>query len=80
MNKSTRAIEGHAAQVLFVTSELHPLIKTGGLADVSAALPAALGALGVDCRVLMPAYPGLVDAIGADVCLDGLAPFEWGPR
>ncbi len=33
------------------------MAKTGGLADVSAALPAALGELGVDIRVLMPAYP-----------------------
>jgi len=28
--------------VLFITSEAHPLIKTGGLGDISAALPAAL--------------------------------------
>ena len=43
-------------RVLFVTSECAPLSKTGGLADVSAALPAALSALGVDARVLVPAY------------------------
>ena len=34
-----------------------PLIKTGGLADVSGALPAALRAIGVDVQVLLPAYP-----------------------
>jgi starch synthase len=43
-------------RVLFVTSECVPWSKTGGLADVSAALPAALRALGLDARVLTPAY------------------------
>ncbi len=43
-------------KILFVTSEAHPLIKTGGLADVSGALPAALQALGEDVRLLIPGY------------------------
>ena len=43
-------------RVLFVTSEIHPLIKTGGLADVSASLPVALRELDVDVRVLIPGY------------------------
>jgi len=43
-------------KVLFATSEVAPLIKTGGLADVSGALPAALRAIGVDVRVLVPGY------------------------
>ena len=43
-------------RILFVTSECTPLSKTGGLADVSAALPAALRTLGADVRVLVPAY------------------------
>ena len=42
--------------VLFVAPECAPLTKTGGLGDVSAALPAALRELGVDSRVLMPGY------------------------
>ena len=42
--------------VLFATSEARPLIKTGGLADVSGALPGALRSLGVDCRLLLPGY------------------------
>jgi starch synthase len=50
-------------KVLFATSEAAPLIKTGGLADVSAALPAALNALGVDVRVVLPGYPQVMDAL-----------------
>ncbi|MDR2195286.1 MAG: glycogen synthase GlgA, partial [Gallionellaceae bacterium] len=44
-------------RILFATSEIAPLVKTGGLADVSAALPAALRRIGADVRVLLPAYP-----------------------
>jgi starch synthase len=46
-------------KILFATSELAPWVKTGGLGDVSGALPAALRALGHDVRVLIPAYPAL---------------------
>jgi starch synthase len=46
-------------KVLFVTPECYPLVKTGGLADVAGALPLALGPLGVDAEVLVPAYPGV---------------------
>ena len=43
-------------KVLFATSEAAPLIKTGGLGDVSGALPSALRDIGVDVRVLLPGY------------------------
>ncbi|PMC26545.1 glycogen synthase GlgA, partial [Klebsiella aerogenes] len=53
-------------QVLHVCSEMFPLLKTGGLADVIGALPAAQIADGVDTRVLLPGYPdirrGITDA------------------
>lgn len=50
-------------RVLFVTSEVAPIIKTGGLADVSAALPAALHAMGVDIRVMLPGYPQVLKSL-----------------
>ena len=50
-------------RVLFVTPECAPLTKTGGLGDVSAALPAALRAQGVDVRTLLPAYREVLAAV-----------------
>lgn len=46
-------------QVLSVASEVFPLIKTGGLADVTGALPQALKQHGISVRTLLPAYPGV---------------------
>jgi len=48
-------------RVLFVSSEIYPLVKTGGLADVSAALPKVLTALGVEIQLLLPGYPKAID-------------------
>ena len=45
--------------ILHVAAEVHPLIKTGGLADVVGALPAAQRALGHEVAVLMPGYPAV---------------------
>ena len=45
--------------ITFVTTELAPFVKVGGLADVSAALPKALRALGHTVTVVMPRYPAL---------------------
>jgi starch synthase len=55
-------------KVLYVSAELFPLLKTGGLADVSAALPPALALQGADVRVLLPAFAAIqagVTPIGA---------------
>ncbi|MDI7860485.1 glycogen synthase GlgA [Rhizobiaceae bacterium n13] len=51
-------------KVLSVASEVFPLVKTGGLADVAGALPLALGAFGIETRTLLPGYPSVMKAIG----------------
>jgi starch synthase len=48
--------------VLSVASEAVPLVKTGGLADVVGALPAALAAQGVRVTTLLPGYPAVTAA------------------
>jgi starch synthase len=47
-------------KVLSVASEIFPLVKTGGLADVAGALPAALAREDVEMRTLVPAYPAII--------------------
>ena len=51
-------------EVLSVASEVYPLIKTGGLADVAGALPAALAKNGVSMRTLVPGYPAVMAKLG----------------
>ncbi len=52
-----------SVRVLYVCSEVFPLLKTGGLADVSAGLPPALAAQGADVRLLLPAFPSVVAGV-----------------
>lgn len=51
-------------RVLSVASEAVPLVKTGGLADVAGALPAAVAPHGVEMTTLLPGYPSVMKAIG----------------
>jgi starch synthase len=60
-------LQSQSLKVLFATPECAPLVKTGGLGDVSAALPAALRALGIDARVLLPGYSAVLEADTAAV-------------
>jgi starch synthase len=52
-------------KVLHVAVEVFPLIKTGGLADVVAALPVALAEHGADVRLLLPGLPAVMDGVHA---------------
>lgn len=66
-------------KVLQVSAEIFPLLKTGGLADVAGALPAALNAAGCEVRVLLPGFaPILADLQGPEVLTELTAP--WGER
>ena len=56
-------------RVLSVASEAVPLVKTGGLADVAGALPAALAACGVTVTTLLPGYPAVLKAIKRARCV-----------
>lgn len=69
-------------KILFASSEVHPLIKTGGLADISGSLPIALHKHGHDIRIILPAYRQCLELLGdidcvATIQLDGFfAPVE----
>ncbi|MDA3808004.1 MAG: glycogen synthase GlgA [Thiomicrorhabdus sp.] len=60
-------------KILFATSEAHPLIKTGGLADVSGSLPNALAALKHKIRLVLPAYRAVMDKLPHGVILKKVA-------
>jgi starch synthase len=56
--------EKQRLHVAFVTPEMGPYVKTGGLADVSAALPKALVRLGHRVTVVLPRYRGIAFPAG----------------
>jgi starch synthase len=51
-------------KILAVASEIYPLVKTGGLADVTGALPGALQRQGFAVVTLVPGYPAVMRAMG----------------
>lgn len=60
-----------ALRLLSVASEIFPLVKTGGLADVAGALPAAMAREDVAVTTLVPGYPAIKAALtGGEVVLD----------
>ena len=66
-------------RVLSVASEVYPLVKTGGLADVAGALPAALAGLGVEVRTLVPGYPAVLAGIDEAEAVHDLKDLFGGP-
>lgn len=60
-------------KICFVSSEVAPLAKTGGLADVAAALPAYLHRAGHDVRLLMPHYRRIDEAGHRTESVEGLS-------
>lgn len=64
-------------RVLSVASEIYPLVKTGGLADVAGALPGALAAEGVEARTLIPGYPAVLAALDSHEPVMPLDLFGW---
>ncbi len=65
--------------VLSVASECAPLVKTGGLADVVGALPAAIAPEGITMRTLLPGYPAVLAALGSTQVVADLGPMFGGP-
>ncbi len=68
-----------ALEVLSVVSEVYPLVKTGGLADVAGALPGALAAEGVAVRTLVPGYPAVKAALEKPKAVMKIADLFGGP-
>jgi starch synthase len=66
-------------RVLSVASECVPLVKTGGLADVVGALPAALAAQDVQVTTLLPGYPQVLAAMGGGRALRRIDDLFGGP-
>jgi len=64
--------------VLAVAAEVFPLVKTGGLADVVGALPAALAAEGVATTILVPGYPAVLQALSGAAHVFGWRQFFGG--
>src|SRR5262245_47564630 len=67
-------------RVLSVASEIFPIIKTGGLADVAGALPIALKAKGIEVRTLVPGYLEVLHALEGTRELGASSAFAGGAR
>lgn len=66
-------------RVLSVASEVFPLIKTGGLADVVGALPAALARENIEVRTLVPGYPAVLGSLQTNEIVLSIEDLLGGP-
>jgi starch synthase len=66
-------------RVLSVVSEIYPVVKTGGLADVAGALPLALRTEGIEVRTLVPGYPAAISALETATAVLSLPSLFGGP-
>ena len=66
-------------RILQVSAEIYPLLKTGGLADIAGALPAALQAVGCDVRLLLPGFPAICNGLENTAAV-GQFDAPWGER
>jgi starch synthase len=66
-------------RVLAVASEIFPLVKTGGLADVTGALPSALGAAGAETTTMVPGFPAVLDVLTDVVAVHRFSDLFGGP-
>ncbi len=66
-------------RVLSVASEIYPLVKTGGLADVVGALPRALAREGIEVRTLVPGYPAVLGPLASAEVVHAFPDLHGGP-
>lgn len=66
-------------KILAAASEIYPLVKTGGLADVVGALPGALLPLGIKVRTMVPGYPAVMAELQAGETVQHYADLFGGP-
>ena len=66
-------------RILQVSAEIFPLLKTGGLADIAGALPAALQEAGCDVRVMLPGFPAICAGLEGAASVGSFA-MPWGER
>lgn len=60
-------------KILYVSSELSPLVTTGGLGDIAFSLPRALREQGHDIRVAIPCYRAIPDDVHGEPCCECVA-------